>query len=90
MKFLEAMELVRQGKAVRRKNWVTSKDRYVKVDDWYAFLDLDGSVKLFSGDHCSRGYMKLTKENLETNDWEVYPNMYAVELSVLNRKYGKA
>lgn len=89
MKFFEAMQAVAEGKAVRRKDWVNNSGILMGVDKWYVFLH-GGTVAVYEGNHVYRAEMKITLENLKTDDWEVCSNMYEIELAALKKKYDRS
>lgn len=84
MKFFEAMELVSQGKVVRRKNW---QEGSAELKNWYVMLNNE-FVFVFYGNHVPNGPLKLTKANIDSDDWEVVTNSYEIELAALKRKHG--
>lgn len=88
MKFFEAMQAVVAGKAVRRKNWTSPSGLHMGVDKWYVFLH-GSTICIYEGDHTYRSEIKLTLENIQSDDWEVCPNMYEIELAALKKKYNK-
>lgn len=90
MKFLEALDLVSAGSIVRRKNWASPAGYNIGVNSWYVAIDdQTDMVSVFDGDNCSRGELRLTKDNLASDDWELVKDTYKIELAALKRKHGR-
>lgn len=88
MNFIDAMNVVFDGGAVRRLDWLSEAGRRLGIAAWYIKME-DGVPFIFHGDKTETvGILHMTKRNFETTDWEVIEEGFETELKKLKQKYG--
>lgn len=90
MKLIDVIPFIIAGGVACRKDWYSSAGSLLGVDGWYVMLSpVSGMITVFEKNHTERGDLKMTKENFESNDWEIIQDTYEIELAALKKKHGR-
>lgn len=89
MKFSEAIEHIANGAIMRRRNWLSPAGQRMSTDKWYVKTNENGLFCIYDEKNIQKGFVQVTLDHVNSDDWEFVPDTFEIELAALKKKHGR-